>query len=117
MVLSAHNTQNSGNDPTAHAEISLLRKAGKKLKTADLSNHCLFSNAEPCSMCMSAAIKARVFRVYFGAPHEPFMDPDLSALDVAKHARERIHVEGGILGAECRAQISRGRDLLNRPDN
>jgi tRNA(Arg) A34 adenosine deaminase TadA len=108
----AHNTQNSENDPTAHAEINLLRKVGKKFGTRYLPGYHLFANAEPCSMCMSGAIKARVTNFYFGAPHEPSMDPDLPAQDVASRAKNEVHLEGGILQEACEAQIRNGREVL-----
>ena len=112
VVEIAHNTQNSENDPTAHAEINLLRKVGGKLKTRYLPCHHLFANAESCSMCMSGAIKARITNFYFGAPHEPSMDPELPAEDVASRAKNQIHLEGGILQEACKEQIKSGREVL-----
>lgn len=112
VVERAHNTQNSSCDPTAHAEINLLRKAAQKLRTRYLNGYSIFSSAEPCSMCVSAGIKAKIFEYYFGAPHEPSMDPDLSIFDLIPYAKEPITVEGEILKKSCEAQIKRGRESL-----
>ena len=84
VVETAYNTQNSTNDPTAHAEINLLRKAGAKLKSRYLEGYHLFSNAESCSMCVSACVKARIRHFYVGASHEPSMDPMITIYDIAK---------------------------------
>lgn len=66
IIYKAHNTSNSDTDPTAHAEINLIRMACKELNTKDLSNYILISNAWSCSMCMSAAIKAKITNYIFG---------------------------------------------------
>ncbi len=113
VIGAAYNTQNSDTDPTAHAEIKLLRDVGQKLKTRYLPGYYLFGNAEPCSMCMSGAIKAKITNFYFGAPHEPSMDPELTAEDVASRAKNKIHLEGNILKEACEAQIKLGREIVN----
>lgn len=110
IISVAYNTTKTSHDPTAHAEINLFRKAGKKLKSRDLKGYYLFSNAESCSMCMSAGIKAGITRFYFGAPSEKDMNPYLTVFDVAKKARRKLHIETGILREECLAQIFRGRE-------
>ena len=63
----AHNTSNTEIDPTAHAEINLIREACKELKIKNLSEYILISNAWSCSMCFSAAIKAKISNFIFGA--------------------------------------------------
>ena len=60
IIYKAHNTSNSDIDPTAHAEINLIRTACKELNTKNLSNYILISNAWSCSMCMSASIKGKL---------------------------------------------------------
>jgi len=68
VIVTAHNTQNSSNDPTAHAEINLLRQAANILGRLTFEGYMLFCNAESCSMCMSACIKAKIKHFYYGAP-------------------------------------------------
>lgn len=114
IVATAYNTTKTDFDPTAHAEINLFRKAGKKFKTRNLKEYRLFSNAESCSMCMSAAIKAGITFFYFGAPSEKKMDPYLTVFDVSKKSRRKLHIETGILEEECALQIRRGRNKLSK---
>jgi tRNA(adenine34) deaminase len=111
IVVRAHNTQHSSTDPTAHAEINALRQLAQDLKTGDLRDHIMFTNASSCSMCMSASIKAHVTQFYFGAPPEPTMDPWLPMEEVAAKARQQVEVHGPFLGDECAAQIALGRSL------
>ena len=111
ILMSAHNTQNTDNDPTAHAEITGLRLLGKKLGSRYLDNCILFANAESCSMCMSASIKAHIKVFYFGAPPEGKMDPWLTVQDVAAKAAMPLKIHSPILGQECAEQIARGRTM------
>ncbi|MEY3678399.1 MAG: hypothetical protein RI924_540 [Bacteroidota bacterium] len=53
------------NDPTAHAEISAIRAACKKLKTYDLSGCVIYTSCEPCPMCLGAIYWARLDKIYF----------------------------------------------------
>ena len=109
VVAMASNRQVSGDDPTAHAEIELLRAAARDGHRPPLGSYTMAINAEPCSMCASALIKAGLGAVVFGAPHEPHMDPDLGAADVFGRARHAPRVTAGVLGAEAAAQITRIR--------
>ncbi|MEY2852118.1 MAG: hypothetical protein RL549_817 [Verrucomicrobiota bacterium] len=56
-------------DPSAHGEIVAIRDACRRLRTHDLSGCILYTSAECCGMCYSAAFWARISRVYFGATH------------------------------------------------
>jgi len=67
LVASAHNQPISTNDPTAHAEIQLLRAAGEELKNYRLTGTSLYVTLEPCAMCLGAIMHARVEHVVFGA--------------------------------------------------
>ena len=64
----SHNQVITLADPTAHAEISALREAGKKVLNYRLLGTTLYVTIEPCIMCMGAIVHARVARVVFGAP-------------------------------------------------
>ena len=54
------------NDPTAHAEITAIRKAARKLGTFDLSGCEIFTSCEPCPMCLSAIYWAHLDKIYYG---------------------------------------------------
>ncbi|WP_369177153.1 tRNA adenosine(34) deaminase TadA [Candidatus Thiodubiliella endoseptemdiera] len=103
LIAQAHNQPIKNNDPTAHAEIQLLRQAGKKLGNYRLPNTTLYVSLEPCTMCLGAMIHARVSRIVFGAYDEKTgvcgSCQDLSKSDCFNHT---IEVEGGILADECR---------------
>lgn len=110
IIAASHNTSNSDKDPTAHAEIDVIRKTCKKLSTKDLSNLYLISNAESCPMCMTAAIKAKIKNFIFGAPIESDSDPYLTVFDIAKHSKNSLHIETWILKDECLEQITFARN-------
>ena len=67
IIARAHNKPISTNDPTAHAEIQLLRAAGEELKNYRLPGTTLYVTLEPCAMCLGAIMHARIERVVFGA--------------------------------------------------
>lgn len=109
VIATAHNTQNSDNDPTAHAEINLIRRLAKQYALTEFSDFYLVSNAESCSMCMSAAIKAGFQHYIFGAPSEPHMEPHLTVADVLKFCRVKLDVSFGVMASECKQQIAQIR--------
>lgn len=106
IVLQAGNREYSGGDPTAHAEIILMRKAAKLLGRNDLSGFILACNAESCSMCASALIKAGIREFYYGADMEELCDPYLRMEAVAAASKQPVACYGGILKEACREQIA-----------
>src|SRR5829696_7710847 len=86
VVAMASNRQVSGDDPTAHAEIELLRAAARAGYRPPLRGATLVINAEPCSMCASAIVKADIGALVYGAAHEPHMDPDMTVAEVFARA-------------------------------
>jgi len=70
VIARAYNKPISSNDPTAHAEIQLIRAAGEELKNYRLPGTTLYVTLEPCAMCLGAIMHARIERVVFGA-HDP----------------------------------------------
>ena len=107
----AHNTQQSDNDPTAHAEINAMRKLGNETGSRYLDGYLMFANASSCSMCMSGAVKALITEFYFGAPPEPTMNPWITMDEVAEKSKNEVKVHGPILGEECARQIAEGRSI------
>lgn len=65
ILCSAHNTVIQSKDPTAHAEINAIREAAKILNSHDLTGCTLYTNAEPCPMCLSAIIWSNIKIVYY----------------------------------------------------
>jgi tRNA(adenine34) deaminase len=112
VVARASNRQVSGDDPVAHSEIELLRAAAHGGHRPPLHGYTVVVNAEPCSMCASAIVKAAPDALVYGAPHEPHMDPDLSVADVFAFARRPPRVTAGVLAAEAAAQIAAFRAVV-----
>ena len=103
QVLSRdHNRSIELNDPTAHAEVLVLRKAGKILKNYRLNDMVMYVTAEPCPMCASAMVHARISRLVFGTLEPKFGAVEskfkLLQSDALNH---RVDVRGGILQKEC----------------
>lgn len=65
-IASAHNEVTLKNDPTAHAEITAIRRAAEKLNTFDLSGCEIYSSCEPCPMCLSAIYWSKIGKLYYG---------------------------------------------------
>jgi len=103
LIASAHNQPIINHDPTAHAEIQLLRKAGQVLNNYRLPNTTLYVTLEPCTMCLGAMVHARVSRVVFGAYDEKTgvcgSCQDLSTSECFNHT---IDTQGGVLADECK---------------
>ena len=110
IVYRAHNTSNTDMDPTAHAEINLIRIACKELKTKNLSNYVLVSNAWSCSMCMSASVKAQITNYIFGTNSESNMNPNVTIYDIMTKSTKKLNVITGILANSCKKQIDEARD-------
>ena len=109
VLYKAHNTSNTDIDPTSHAEINLIRMACKDLKTKDLSSYILISNAWSCSMCFSAAIKAKISSFIFGTESESNMNPNVTIYDIKEKCNNDINIISGILKDECKKQIEEAR--------
>ena len=73
IVGEAHNEVLATNDPTAHAEVLAIRRAGQKLKTFDLSGCEMYINGTPCCMCMGSILWAKISKVYYA------LSPEVSA--------------------------------------
>jgi len=102
IIAKNHNRCIQLNDPTAHAEILVLRKAGRLLKNYRLNHTNLYVTAEPCLMCASAMIHARISRLIFGAWEKKFGAVE-SKFKLFKEngLNHRIEVQSGILEKKC----------------
>jgi len=107
VVAAAHNERELRQDPTAHAEIVVLREAARLGGSWRVLDSVLYVTLEPCAMCAGAIVLARVPRVVFGAS-DPKAGACGSVLDVLGEPRlnHRPEVAGGLLGRECGEMIS-----------
>ncbi len=67
IIASAHNEVLLSKDPTAHAEILVIRQASEILNSFDLSECILYATCMPCPMCLGAIMWARIDKVFYGA--------------------------------------------------
>ena len=102
IVAAAGNAPVSTTDPTAHAEISALREAGRKMGNYRLPGTTMYVTVEPCAMCAGALVTARVDKlvfgtrdVRFGAVRSKFRLADSDQLN------HRIEIVEGVLADEC----------------
>jgi tRNA(Arg) A34 adenosine deaminase TadA len=66
IIATGTNKVTLNTDPTAHAEVEVIRKAAKKLNNYDLSGCELYTSCEPCPMCLSAVYWSNISKIYFG---------------------------------------------------
>lgn len=104
-------------DPTQHAEVAAIRLACASLRTRHLEGAVLYSTAEPCPMCTSAAIWARMsgivsgstiddmagFRDTFGNPEWSWRTVDIASRAVINEGMPKLFLIEGFLREECRA--------------
>ena len=102
IIAKAHNQPISKNDATAHAEIQLIRAAGKKLKNYRLTETSLYVTLEPCAMCLGAIMHARIERIVYGAHDQKTgvcgSSEDLTNANCFKH---KIHITGSVSESKC----------------
>ena len=102
VLAESANRREALTDPTAHAEVVVLREAALALDDTHLVGCTLVVTLEPCPMCAGAILQARPERVVYGAP-EPVSGAAGSVIDVFRDPRlpTRIPVEGGVLAVEA----------------
>lgn len=98
ILAQAHNKKEKLNDPTAHAEILVIREGAKKSGSWRLEDCSLYVTLEPCPMCAWAILQARIKSVYFGA-----YDTNYGAFSVFKEfsSHSKTEIKGGILEEKC----------------
>lgn len=102
LIAEGYNQPISSNDPTAHAEIVALRKAGLELNNYRLPGTTLYVTLEPCAMCAGAMIHARIARLIFAAP-DPKTGVVESVFPVLKDHRNnhQVEVEKGLCESDA----------------
>jgi tRNA(adenine34) deaminase len=106
VLAKAYNQTIKMCDPTAHAEILVLRAASQTLGNYRLLDTTLYVTIEPCIMCMGALLQARVAKIVFGA-RDPKGGAAGSCYNLAADPtlNHTIDVEGGLLENECKVLI------------
>ncbi len=102
MIASGFNRTITDSDPTAHAEILVLRQGAAKIGNYRLTGTTLYTTVEPCVMCAGALVNARVKRLVFGATDERFGAVEtLFRLCDNEALNHRIEITSGVLADEC----------------
>ena len=102
VIAQAHNAPISKHDPSAHAEVLVMREAARLLGNYRLDDCSLYVTLEPCTMCAGAVLNARLRRLVWGAT-EPKTGAAGSVLDVFSLPQLNHHTtrKGGVLAADC----------------
>jgi tRNA(Arg) A34 adenosine deaminase TadA len=107
IVAEGWNQVTSANDPTAHAEVSAIRRACAALGRFELSDCEVFTSCEPCPMCLAAIYWARLGRIHFGNTRQDAakigFDDDFLYREVAKPLEQRAVPTSQLLPDEARA--------------
>lgn len=106
IVARAHNLRNTSHDGTAHAEVLVIKKAGKKLGRWNLSECDIYVTLEPCAMCAGAMVNSRIRKVYFGAFDRRYGCCGSIMNITDSELNHKVEVEGGVLEAECSEILS-----------
>lgn len=107
VLAVGHNEGEMRHDPTAHAEVVTLRRAGERLRSIDFSGCTLYCTLQPCGMCTLACVWAKVSRIVYGAGRGEvdnmyFEERHLNTVDFIRDAfKNDIQVVAGVLRDEC----------------
>ncbi len=114
VVASAYNQTITQCDPTAHAEILVLRQAAKRLNNYRLLTATVYVTLEPCPMCVGALIQARIKRLVFGA-YDKRLGALRSVVNIlqTKGINHHFSISDGVLASES-AEILRKFFLQRR---
>lgn len=106
VVATAGNRREVDADPTAHAEMLVIREAAQRAGSWRLEGHTLVVTLEPCAMCAMAAVWARVDTIVYGAA-DPKAGAAWSLYNIPQDARLNHHCElvAGVLRDDCAALL------------
>ena len=108
IIARAHNYTEALSDATAHAEIQLIRAAGKKQENYRLTGTSLYVTLEPCAMCLGAMMHARIERIIYGT-HDPKTGACGSSENLidANCFNHKIDLVSGVLENECKQLLKK----------
>ena len=107
VIGEGHNEVDARFDPTAHAEVVAMRRAGQTLRQSRFEGATLYSTLQPCGMCSMASIWAGISRIVYGAEREQvhrmyFEDRNFDTMDFIRDAyKDDLQLRGGVLAEEC----------------
>jgi tRNA(adenine34) deaminase len=108
LIAEAHNLTRTLDDPSAHAEMVVLRSAARRLGCSRLLGSTLYVTLEPCAMCAGAIVLAKVQRlVYAAADPKTGMCGSLGCIVQDRRLNHRVALTSGVLEDEA-AELLRG---------
>ncbi|MEM7715050.1 MAG: nucleoside deaminase [Cyanobacteria bacterium P01_A01_bin.68] len=109
IVERAGNSVESDADPTAHAEVNVIRKLTTRLKTASLEpGYTLYTTCEPCAMCAATCFWAGISEIIYSVDASDFEDGhnpnmiNISCEDIIAKSPSSIKIKSGILKEKCK---------------
>jgi tRNA(adenine34) deaminase len=105
-------------DPTAHAEMVVIRRLCQDLKSTSLKGYTIYCTLQPCGMCTMACLWAGISRIVYGAGrndvhHIYFESRHNNTVDFIRDAfRDDLEIEGGVLAVECSHLYSKPTDSV-----
>ncbi len=105
IIAEAHDTEETEQDPTAHAEMNAIRKAAR-IMGKDLADCILITTHEPCPMCATAIVWANIPKIVCGYSIEDALEQgrtriDIPCEEICARANGQVEIETGVLVAEC----------------
>ncbi|HKK69467.1 MAG TPA: nucleoside deaminase, partial [Bacteroidales bacterium] len=118
IIAEASNSVTKTNDPTAHAEVNVIRKASENLKTFDLSGCEIYSSCEPCPMCLGAIYWARLDKLYFASDRKEAAEAGFSDEfiydELGKNIRERSIPTRQMMQDNAKSVFTSWKDFENK---
>jgi tRNA(adenine34) deaminase len=105
LLSMSTNKRESTGDPSAHAEICVLREVGQKRGNWNLEGLTLFVTLEPCLMCAGAILQARISRVVFGAFNTEISSG--ATFELMRAGNTQLEVVGGVREEKCSLVLSK----------
>jgi tRNA(Arg) A34 adenosine deaminase TadA len=107
LIEVAGNSVFPDSDPTAHAEVNVIRKLTTRLGTKSLEGYTLYTTYEPCPMCTAACLWANISEIVYGACVDDFTDYnpnliDLRCQEMIQQSPFSVQLEGGLLWEQCK---------------
>lgn len=106
VIAESHNFRETRQDPTAHAEVIVIRKGARHTNSWRLTDATLYVTLEPCTMCIGAIVLARIPRLVFAA-----IDPKAGAcgsilnIPLEPRLNHRVEVVGGVCAEDSQALL------------
>ncbi len=112
------NEEEMQHDPTAHAEIVVIRRLCASVNSTSLQGYTIYCTLQPCGMCTMACLWAGISRIVYGAGrddvhHIYFESRHNNTVDFIRDAfRDDLEIEGGVLSAECAELYAKPADQI-----